>query len=114
MGHVISATCKCGYTEKNLTIGGGMLDFQVNCGHPALCSTGEHVVTVNLLKKPITCPEGHSGFPSPYCNSPDLQIEPGLSIVSGWQDYELNDGKYLCPKCGAYELVFSTPHIFFD
>lgn len=114
MGHAVSAECKCGYSVDMLMIGGGMRDLGNICLHPALCSVGEHIATVNLMEKPITCPDGHRGFPSPYCNSPDLQIEPGSHSISQWGEYELNDGKYLCPKCGEYELVFSDAGVFFD
>lgn len=114
MGHAVSAECKCGYSVRELLIGGGMIDHHINCAHPALCSAGEHIVTVNLLEKPITCPDGHRGFPSPYCNSPDLQLEPGSQSISQWGEHELNSGKYLCPKCGKYELEFSDTGFLFD
>jgi len=106
MGHSVGARCKCGYKEKMLMIGGGKLDFQYNCSHPALCESGKHIATVNLFDKEHRCPDGHPGHPKPYVNTPELQREPGNHRVSQWDDHELNDGAYLCPACGEYELHF--------
>lgn len=114
MGHEISAGCNCGYFVPHLRIGGGRTDFITHCSHPALCETGQHLVTVNLKAEAISCPDGHAGQPRPYFNSPELQVNSGADSISDWQGRKLNDGPYLCPSCGAYALYFAHPHLFFD
>jgi hypothetical protein len=114
MGHMISAACGCGYTAKDLRIGGGMHDFTTNCFHPALCEIGSHIVTVNLKQDPLSCPDGHNDAPKPYTSSPELIGIPGDDHVSDWQGRKLSNGTYRCPECNQFNMRFSRPHIFFD
>ncbi len=114
MGHVISASCTCGYSEESLSIGAGMLDHTTVCRHPAYCAAGRHVVTVNLFEQPLTCPEGCAGTPLPYCNTPSLQIKRGKGRVSDWDGLTINTGLYKCPRCEAYSLQFHEQHALFD
>jgi len=81
MGHVISATCKCGYKESDLRIGSGRSDFSTNCSHPAICKAGKHVVTVNLKAGSLACPDGCSERPDPYFCTSNLQINPGSNLI---------------------------------
>lgn len=114
MGHFISASCTCGYSNEHLSIGGGMLTFTTVCDHPAYCAAGRHVVTVNLMEQPITCPEGCAGTPLPYCKTPSLQIKRGKGLVSDWDGLKINTGLYKCPRCEAYSLQFHEKHAYFD
>jgi hypothetical protein len=113
VGHIISASCKCGYAAPELPIGGARGDFTTNSAHPALCQTGKHIVTINLKASEIVCPTGCSGTPLPYTSK--LQIIPGNEEISDWLGgHALNDGAYLCPSCNEYSLKFAFLWIFFD
>ncbi len=114
MGHAVDAACRCGYAVAELRIGAGKLNFQTVCEHPALCGQGRHLVTVNLYEAVHHCPDGHADNPLPYAITPELQATPGSETVSTWGEFELNDGGYLCPQCGAYTLHFAESGLLFD
>ena len=114
MGHIIKACCGCGYSEGEVWIGGGRANFDLVCMHPALCESGWHLVSLNIKEERMLCPEGHSGTPIPYYNSPSLQGEPGDYPVSQWNGHELSSGTYKCPRCGRFSLIFSGPELLFD
>jgi len=115
MGHVISSSCRCGYSNESIPIGAGRHNHLDLCMHPALCRAGQHMVTVNLKDESTACPDGHPGEPLPYCNAPELQGVPGNGTISSWGDHRLDTGTYLCPKCGRYEMRFSQdPGLSFD
>lgn len=113
MGSAVTARCQCG-VETDILIGGGMDNFMTTCYFPCLCESCQNVVQVNLLAKPIKCPECGAHDPIPY---DDLQLlgTPGNREVAGWNVKEklgrelvLTDGKYKCPKCGQMSLEFSN------
>jgi len=51
MGSLIKAVCEnCGY-ETELTLGGGMRDFESNCSFPALNKTMNRIEERNIFKR---------------------------------------------------------------
>lgn len=114
MGHVISASCECGYNAPNLVIGAGREDFARVCMQPAYCLSGAHVISVNIKDNKVACPyDGYADI-ALYFQDRSLQRVPGSQAVSAWQGREINDGAYLCPRCQNFNLKFSFPHTHFD
>lgn len=114
MGHVITATCKCGYHNEAITIGSGMANCCTSDLTPGMCLTGQHIVDIDIFDAEHKCPEGHAGDIRLYYNNPGLQQEKGPYTYSQWGEQELNSGFYFCPKCREYELKFSQAIKFFD
>lgn len=114
VGHIISASCQCGYSVPAISIGGSRANFLTCCLHPALCEECKQIVVVNLKAEEISCPNGCLEQPRTYFNSTKLQRVPGIGCVSDWAGHALNTGNYLCPSCNRYSLRFSPPHIEFD
>lgn len=114
MGHAIKAKCECGYYAEKLMIGAGMLDFTNKHLSPALCHEGEHVVSVNICKDVLSCPDGHGGELIPYARIPLPTERLAQSYVSDWCGYKIGRDGYLCPKCKRFTLIFSDPFIYFD
>lgn len=112
MGHTIDATCTCGFDARDLMIGGGMRDHTTNCSYPAICKGCHDIVTVNLLDAAPSCSECEGTEVTAY-NRPELLMTLGRP-VSNWGDLTLTDGKYLCPKCGSFELSFRGGGVMFD
>lgn len=118
MGHTVTATCACGFASDHLMIGGGRMNFQTNRSYPARCTTCRDIVTVNLLEEALACPQCDGTEVAPY-NRPELLKTPGRE-VSNWNmgralgNLTLTDGKYLCPKCGKFELSFGRGGTLFD
>lgn len=114
MGHVLEASCTCGYAESAMAVGSGFRHGSQRCLHPVLCAEGRHVVSVNVLEKPPQCPTHAGAVVKPYYCSPELQQKPGDHIVSQWGDVTLNSGDYLCPRCGQHALQFLPLDILWD
>ena len=91
-----------------------MVSHLTVCLHPAFCGGCKQVVTINLKNEAAPCPNGCSGSPRPYFNSPELQRAPGAEQVSDWFGRVLNSGFYSCPGCGDYSLRFHPTGIYFD
>jgi hypothetical protein len=135
VGSRIEAKCSCGYEERGLLVGGGMGSYTAFCGFPVLCRLCGRVRTANLLAgaPPMETKE-RPGMPDPppgppkcgICDSPDivpydspqLQPRPGEGRVTDWNEdrigrvVRLNDGLYLCPKCGDTSLRFRLVGFF--
>lgn len=119
MGSEVIAKCECG-VEEPILIGCGCTKPQSTCYFPCLCKNCHQVVIGNLLSKRPKCPDCKSTRLIPY-HDPCLIGVPGTKQVVGWktffepiQEFELTDGKYLCPKCGNMTLEFSESGLLWD
>lgn len=113
-----------------------MGSYTAFCGFPVLCGRCGRVRVANLLAGAQPAKEKERpGMPDPppgppkcgICDSPDivpydspeLQPTPGTGRVADWNEEErigrvvrLNDGPYLCPKCGESGLTFRLVGFF--
>jgi len=110
MGSIVVANCGCGY-EKEMHLGGGMMNFETYCGFPVYCPACEQLFVANLFEEPIRCPECSSNRVLPY-DAEELCVTKG-SVVFDWfvevrndRALELTNGEYLCPDCGQFTLSF--------
>ncbi|MBT3271558.1 MAG: hypothetical protein HN368_00265 [Spirochaetales bacterium] len=118
MGSQVFAICQCG-VEGAFSIGGGMSNFMKVCYFPCLCVNCCAIVEVNLLDKPLQCPEcGNSVVPY---DSRKLMGSKGQNVVADWnvreqlgRNLKLTDGTYKCPQCGEMSLQFSVGGIHWD
>ncbi|MBW1915925.1 MAG: hypothetical protein JRI86_13490 [Deltaproteobacteria bacterium] len=117
MGYSAVASCSCGYESLSLMIGGGLLSFTHFCAFPAYCPEGDHLVTVNMFDKPLSCPDGHKTEPIPYDHD-SLVKTLGKEVVASWEyedlRLEVTDGLYFCPACHNLTLTFSNGDIMWD
>jgi hypothetical protein len=111
MGYTVYAKCPCGYQSTGLSVGASRDTFRHLCAFPAYCTTGEHLITVNLFSDPLHCVDGHEGSILPYDNAA-LSGGAGQNMVAGWmfkdQERVLTDGPYLCPKCQDVTMQFEN------
>jgi|APEBP8051072210_1049370.scaffolds.fasta_scaffold00719_4 hypothetical protein len=141
MGSQVNATCRCG-VDTSILIGGGMDDFLSTCLFPCLCGHCHSVVQVNLLAKPLQCPQCKTATVIPY-DDPALteySAEPSSAtwksvfrwgggknkspeqrIVASWnvkeplgRSLDITDGNYRCPRCGQMTLQFSDTGLRWD
>ncbi len=119
MGSQVIARCSCGL-EKSILIGGGRTSFMTTCLFPCLCEGCHRIVRVNLLDKPMSCPECHAPDPIPY-DDPRLSESPGSHHVVKLnkkdqlgRELVLTNGKYRCPKCEKMSLVFRDSLLRWD
>lgn len=112
MGLDAIASCECGFTAT-APIGGGMLDCDRTFCFPALCKKCNGLVTVNLLKKSLSCPKCRSTDVVPY-DQPELVKVVGSKRVVEWDGRYLTDGTYFCPGCGQFTLTFKDAGIRWD
>jgi len=110
MGSIIQAHCDCGY-QREILLGGGMMNFTTYCNFPAYCSKCKGLFEANLFKKELECPDCENNDALPYDD--DSLCKQKSKPVFDWnvQDeigkyLELTDGKYLCPKCSQYTMSF--------
>ena len=117
MGFSVLASCPCGYRSPELMIGGGMASFRHLCAFPAYCSSGGHLVIINMFDEPLRCPCGDIKTPVPY-DDESLVGVIGERVVAEWrlgpQIFQLTDGSYLCPECRELSLTFSVGDIMWD
>jgi Zn finger protein HypA/HybF involved in hydrogenase expression len=73
---------------------------------PICCDRCKAVTTANFRSLPLECEECRSTKVLAF-DDPTLWKGDGIPSV-GWDELELTDGHYRCPKCGKYELRFGT------
>ncbi|NRB58315.1 MAG: hypothetical protein HRU50_00065 [Winogradskyella sp.] len=112
MGSVIKATCGCGY-EKDITVGGGRLNFKTTQYFPHYCKTCQEVVSGNLLKEEKLCASCETKDKIPY-NNKDLILKKGNGIVFKSFENIITDGLYKCPCTKCDNLKFSDTGIIWD
>ena len=114
MGGAVSADCKCGYKGGSFSGTGLRSAAKAFWFNPALCPVCKKVVAVNLMAPEIVCSDGCTGTPKPYIYTPELQTTPGDRVVTEWDGWKLNNGKYLCPSCAEFSLEFYDSGICWD
>ena len=112
MGSQAIAYCDCGL-HATILIGGGRRDFNEVCLFPALCYGCNHVVQVNLIGPPLSCPKCESLKVKPYTDS-SLAKGDGENDVITWGEHHLTDGHYQCPACGQSTLRFRPGGLHWD
>jgi len=90
------------------------------CYFPALCEDCKEIVQVNLLSKRILCPKCKRSQVLPY-DDKKLVKKLGKNEIISWnmerqlgRMLRLTDGKYFCPSCGKYGLLFEHGDILWD
>ncbi len=117
MGSSVIGRCQCGY-ETTVSTGCGM-DGPKPSYFPGLCRACKEVVAADVCAEPCSCEV--CGGPVELYDAPDLQKTRGRRTVIEEITFtepeitnELNDGAYLCPKCGRFELRFETWGMVWD
>ncbi len=120
MGSTVDAKCICGFQNDNLRIGGGMMNSQSVCHFPVYCKICQSLVTANLLSKTPECSKCKSIEVLAYDNQ-TLRKQTGKNVVASWnaggklgRKLILTDGKYFCPSCQKFSLIFSEGNILWD
>lgn len=110
MGEVVSATCSCGFTKKEMPLGSGLMEYTPFCNFPHFCSKCKLFFEANLYDD-ICCPECSSKNVVAYDNKKAYK-QLGKRSEFVWahkgSDLILTNGKYYCPSCNKFELVFSS------
>ena len=111
MGSSVIGQGQCGY-EGTVSTGCGM-DGPKPSYFPGLCRACKEIVAADVCTEPGSCED--CGGPVELYDAPGLQKKRGREIVIEETTFtepeithELNDGAYLCPKCGRFELRFET------
>jgi hypothetical protein len=124
MGSSVKVLCSaCSYATEIFT-GGGMLDFETNCGFPALCTRCRTVVEGNHKEARLSCP-GCGDDVTSYDDLSPTSEAGGGPVMTEWLGYEDEDdeddseltlasGAYPCPRCHAPQLRFTASGILFD
>ena len=117
MGGGVSATCSCGY-EATAQMGCGRMGPEP-FHFPAVCKACREIVSADMAAEVATCPECDG--PVRFLDEPDLQKKKGrrtvlveTTMTMPERTRRLNDGAYLCPKCGQYQLRFEDSGLCWD
>jgi len=117
MGSSVIARCSCGYDTE----------VQTGCGFagptpdyfPALCRMCAEVVPADATASPTTCDD--CGSKVELYDAPELQQKKGRRTVVDGRTltvpeirHRLNNGAYLCPTCGRFELRFEIGGMCWD
>ncbi len=109
--------CQCGY-QATVLIGCGMSGPRPSY-FPALCRRCKEVVAADVFTEPCGC--DHCGGPVEFYDAPGLQNKRGGETLIDETTssepeitHELNDGAYLCPKCGRFEFRFEDWGMLWD
>ena len=111
MGTIIRAECRCGF-QKEMCLGGGMLNFTKHCAFPMYCGQCKILFEANLFRKRIPCPSCRGTRDVvPYddervCRSKGEEVFQWATEDKIGRDLALTGGKYLCPQCGQFTLSF--------
>lgn len=108
MGSMLKPICACGYESDQIPVGGGMSNFNVFCGFPAICAKCKKVVVLNYLEADHHCPTCHGAVT--FYDDPSTHGDGKMTVF----DWNLEDGKKLrlsesqnlCPRCGKKTLKF--------
>ena len=111
MGAIVSASCQCGFGEKEMLLGGGMEDWQTMCRFPFYCRDCETLVQLNAFNKARCCANCHGTDLVPYddesmSESGEGNVFDASTSTEVGRDLVLTDGCYLCPACGKKTLRF--------
>ena len=111
MGSIVKAHCGCGY-EKEMFLGGGMLNFTTHCNFPLYCAQCKILFEGNLFKKKITCPKCGTNDVVPYdsdklCSRKGERVFDWNATAEIGRVLELTEGDYICPKCGRFAMSFA-------
>lgn len=121
MGSIHKFSCKCGF-EEDVTIGGGMRNFNQQSFFPHYCENCG-LVEVNIAKDPGYQPA------CPKCMNPNIpeygshELQDPVNTDSDgtnhsvrlWGDYGMQEKGNLCPVCKHFTLLMkSMPEILFD
>lgn len=111
MGSMINASCECGY-EKNMSLGGGMMNFNTRCNFPFYCEGCNILFEDNIFNEKIICPNCHKGDIYSY-DTAKACGSVGEKTVFDWnvgneigRKLLLTDGDYICPSCHKFSLRF--------
>ncbi len=123
MGVIIKPFCYCGYTTKEIYLGGGMGNFERNCTIPFYCIDCKQIFSRNIFKKykgeysintKIHCRVcsyelvmygNISSFENDDIQSKEIDdcIEWNPNLHTS---YYLNKNHHYCPNCGNEEMEF--------
>ena len=111
MGAIASASCKCGFCDDNMYLGGGMEDWRTMCRFPFFCRDCESLVLLNALNKARYCTNCHGTDLVPYDDKSmsedgEKRVFEASTMNELGRDLALTDGLYLCPACGKKALRF--------
>lgn len=111
MGTIVRAECKCGFAVDDMSIGGGMMDFNTRYSFPIYCNECKIMFVGNLFDKDIRCTKCNRTNVTPYA---DESMFVGVTEIEAYRDEseklvrvpELTNGTYKCPKCGEFGMTF--------
>jgi len=123
MGVIVKPYCTCGYTTKEIYLGGGMENFYRNCLLPFYCIHCKEIYGRNILKKhkgeyivdtKIHCRTCSSelviyGILTSFDNDEIQSKEIDDCIEwnpNHYTSYYLNRNHHYCPNCGKEEIEF--------
>jgi DNA-directed RNA polymerase subunit RPC12/RpoP len=107
MGQIFRAVCKCGYeNSQHVLLGAGMMDFDRSCLVPARCAKCKSILSVELLRPQVSCPDCRVAVELL------VTISPASEAIDGDHAWKLPDGRhvvladppYECPRCGRPAL----------
>jgi len=129
MGFTIKPICKnCGYKTNAISVGGGRLNHNTQCGAPALNTETNEIEEINLydykkteiVKKKIlyffyrnVIVEKTNQKYIPYYNS-KMFIDDSEVGQHHWSNKNYKKSKNFCPKCKSFNLDFNDGGIHFD
>jgi len=123
MGVIIKPYCNCGFTTKEIYLGGGMDTFESKCIIPFYCIDCKKIYSKNIFYKIKGSYTINHNIKCTNCNSQLIMYgyihefdsrEPqfeGIDDTIEWNPnitttYYLNRNNLYCPICEKNELVF--------
>jgi hypothetical protein len=112
MGNSVDAKCgSCSYHGWFRT-GGGKNNHTTYSAWPVVCRSCQAVSIANFKSNPLKCLKCESVEVERFDTSENWRGD-GEKVVS-WDNLELTDGHYRCPKCGDFELRFDNGRMLWD
>lgn len=109
MGSNIDAHCyNCGY-DVNLSIGGGMFNYEEYTSWPVNCFDCHTINSTNIRASPLAC--GNCGSNNVIeAHEKRLDARDGTHTEVMCWERKLSNGNYKCPKCEQFTLRYGTSY----
>jgi predicted RNA-binding Zn-ribbon protein involved in translation (DUF1610 family) len=107
MENIVKPVCKCDSNFDEIFMSGGMRIMGMTNKDivPSPCYHCETVIETNLHNKRYRCPKCRRKV-DPYVNIKNIESKEFFKSFGLDHDYELEENKYMCPKCLKEELTF--------
>ena len=119
MGTMVEAVCGCGYSSGVMALGGGRSNHLTSCGFPCYCKACKSLFKANMFDPDVSCPNCGTSSVVPYDDLSLALTDGVVDEIFSWntsdtlgRELKLYDGKYFCPGCDHFSLMFEVTALY--